>query len=108
YLGMPADFEFAGLFRLIAFASATLAMLVGGAYFITRAWRALRTGTLHIDLPIALGLIAAYAGSVFGWTAGIERLMYFDFVATFVFLMLLGRYVQTAAVEKNRLRLVRR
>ncbi len=108
YLGMPADFEFAGLFRLIAFASATLAMLAGGSYFIGRAWRAARAGTPHIDLPIALGLIAAYTGSVFGWAAGIERLMYFDFVATFVFLMLLGRYVQTAAVEKNRLRLVRR
>jgi Cu2+-exporting ATPase len=108
YLGMPADFEFAGLFRLIAFASATLAMLSGGGYFIVRAWRALRAGSLHIDLPIALGLIAAYLGSIAGWMAGEERLMYFDFVATFVFLMLLGRYVQTAAVEKNRLRLVRR
>ena len=108
YLGMPMDFEFAGLFRLVAFASATLAMLSGGGYFITRAWRALRVGTLHIDLPIALGLSAAYAGSIFGWVAGEEKLMYFDFVATFVFLMLLGRYVQTAAVEKNRLRLVRR
>lgn len=108
YLGMPADFEFAGLFRLIAFASATMAMLAGGSYFISRAWRALKTGTLHIDLPIALGLIAAYLGSIAGWIAGEEKLMYFDFVATFVFLMLLGRYVQTAAVEKNRLRLVRR
>lgn len=108
YMGMPADFEFAGLFKLISFASATLAMLVGGAYFISRAWKAIRTGALHIDLPISLGLLAAYAGSIFGWIAGIERLMYFDFVATFVFLMLLGRYVQTAAVEKNRLRLVRR
>ncbi|MCW1885704.1 heavy metal translocating P-type ATPase metal-binding domain-containing protein [Luteolibacter flavescens] len=108
YLGMPADFEFAGLFRLIAFTSATLAMLVGGGFFISRAWRALRIGTLHIDLPIALGLIAAYLGSIAGWAAGEERLLYFDFVATFVFLMLLGRYVQTAAVEKNRLRLVRR
>ena len=108
YLGMPADFEFAALFRLIAFASATLAMLSGGGYFITRAWRALKAGTLHIDLPIALGLLAAYFGSIAGWIAGEEKLMYFDFVATFVFLMLLGRYVQTAAVEKNRLRLVRR
>lgn len=108
YLGMPADFEFAGLFRLIAFASASLAMLSGGSYFITRAWRAARAGSLHIDLPIALGLIAAYLGSIAGWATGEERLMYFDFVATFVFLMLLGRYVQTAAVEKNRLRLVRR
>ena len=108
YLGMPDDFEFAGLFRLIAFASATLAMLVGGAYFIGRAWRALRHRTLHIDLPIALGLIAAYLGSIAGWIAGEERLVYFDFVATFVFLMLLGRQVQTSAVERNRLRLLRR
>ncbi len=108
YLGMPADFEFAGLFRLIAFASATAAMLAGGGYFLTRAWRAIRSRSLHIDLPIALGLLAAYAGSVFGWLAGEEGLMYFDFVATFAFLMLLGRYVQLSAVEKNRLRLVRR
>lgn len=108
YLGMPADFEFAALFKLIAFMSATLAMLVGGGYFIGRAWRSLQAGSLHIDLPIALGLIAAYAGSIAGWALGFERLMYFDFVAMFVFLMLGGRFLQTAAVDKNRRRLVRR
>jgi len=75
YLGMPADFEFAGLFRLIAFASATLAMLSGGAFFIARAGRALRAGSLPIDLPLALGLIAAYFGSIAGWVAGEERLL---------------------------------
>lgn len=107
YLGMEPDFEFAGLFRMIAFLSATLAMLVGGGYFIDRAWRSLRAGSLHIDLPIALGLISAYAGSIAGWVLGDERLMYFDFVATFVFLMLGGRYLQSSAVEKNRRRLVR-
>lgn len=107
YLGMPADFEFAGLFKLIAFLSATLSMLTGGGYFIDRAWRALRAGSLHIDLPIALGLAAAYAGSIAGWALGTERLMYFDFVSIFVFLMLAGRYLQTAAVERNRRRLVR-
>ncbi len=107
YLGMPDDFEFAGLFRLIAFISATLSMLVGGSYFVDRAWRALRARSLHIDLPIALGLVLAYAGSIAGWGLGIEGLRYFDFVATFVFLMLGGRYLQTAAVEKNRRRLQR-
>jgi P-type Cu2+ transporter len=107
YLGMPADFEFAALFRLIAFLSATLSMLVGGGYFIDRAWRAARAGSLHIDLPIALGLAAAYVGSIIGWMAGSERLMYFDFVSIFVFLMLGGRYLQTSAVERNRRRLVR-
>ncbi|MCB1131723.1 MAG: heavy metal translocating P-type ATPase metal-binding domain-containing protein [Verrucomicrobiae bacterium] len=107
YLGMPDDFEFAGLFRLIAFLSATLSMLVGGGYFIDRAWRALKAGSLHIDLPIALGLVAAYAGSIVGWALGSERLMYFDFVSIFVFLMLAGRMLQTSAVERNRRRLVR-
>ena len=107
YLNMPEDFEFAGLFRLIAFISATLSMLVGGGYFIDRAWRALRVGSLHLDLPIALGLVAAYAGSVTGWVMRREQLMYFDFVSTFVFLMLCGRYLQTAAVDRNRRRLVR-
>jgi Cu2+-exporting ATPase len=107
YLGMPADFEFAELFKLIAFLSATLSMLVGAGYFMDRAWRALRAGALHIDLPIALGLVAAYAGSIAGWALKKEGLMYFDFVSIFVFLMLAGRYLQTAAVERNRRRLVR-
>jgi Cu2+-exporting ATPase len=107
YLGMPPDFEFAALFKLIAFLSATLSMLVGGGYFIDRAWRAVRAGSLHIDLPIALGLIAGYIGSIAGWILGSERLMYFDFVSIFVFLMLTGRYLQTAAVDRNRRRLVR-
>jgi Cu2+-exporting ATPase len=108
YLGMPRDFEFADLFRLIAFLSATLSMLVGAGYFIDRAWRAVRAGSLHIDLPIALGLIVAYLGSIAGWVLDAERLLYFDFVSVFVFLMLAGRYLQTAAVERNRRRLVRR
>lgn len=107
YLGMPADFEFADLFKLIAFLSATLSMLVGGGYFMDRAWRAVRAGSLHIDLPIALGLIAAYIGSIIGWSFGRERLLYFDFVSIFVFLMLAGRYLQTTAVDRNRRRLIR-
>lgn len=107
YLGMPADFEFAGLFKLIAFLSATLSMLVGAGYFMDRAWRAVRAGSLHIDLPIALGLAAAYLGSITGWAMDSERLMYFDFVSIFVFLMLAGRYLQTTAVERNRRRLIR-
>lgn len=107
YLKMPPDFEFAALFRVISLVSATLSMLVGGGYFIERAWRSLRAGSLHLDLPIAMGLVTAYAGSVVGWLLGNEKLMYFDFVSTFVFLMLCGRYLQTAAVDRNRRRLVR-
>jgi len=108
YVGMPEDFAFAGIFRLIAFLSATLAMLVGGSHFIKRAWLSTKAGVPHIDLPIALGVIFAFVGSLIGWALGVEGLMYFDFVAMFIFLMLGGRYLQLAAIEKNRNRLQRR
>lgn len=107
YLGMPEDFEFSDLFKLIALLSATLSMLVGAGYFIDRAWRAVRAGSMHIDLPIALGLVVAYAGSISGWLLGSDKLMYFDFVSIFVFLMLGGRWLQTSAVDRNRRRLIR-
>ena len=107
YFGMPRDFMFAKWFDLIAAASATLALLVGGSYFAERAWRSLRMGALHIDTPIALGIIAAYLGSLGGWIAGVDGLKYFDFVAIFTFLMLAGRWAQQAAVERNRRKLMR-
>lgn len=107
YMGMPPDFAFAGIFKLVVFFSATLAMLVGGSYFIKRAWQTLRMRVIHIDLPIALGLILAYSGSILGWILDVKSLLYFDFVGTFVFLMLLGRYLQISALEKNRNRLQR-
>ncbi|MFN0076657.1 MAG: heavy metal translocating P-type ATPase metal-binding domain-containing protein [Prosthecobacter sp.] len=107
YFGMPADFPFARWFDLVAAASATLALFVGGSYFAQRAWHALRAGVLHIDTPITLGILAAYVGSLIGWVSGAQGLKYFDFVAMFIFLMLGGRLVQQMAVARNRRRLLR-
>lgn len=102
YLGLETSDDLARLFALVAFASATLAMAVGGSYFFARAWQALRHRTLHMDVPIALGLAAAYAGSLVGWATGSHRLIYFDFVATFAFLMLAGRWLHLRLLERNR------
>lgn len=106
YMGMPDDFAFAGIFELITFLSATLAMLVGGSWFIKRAYYGIRAHVLHMDTPIALGVSLAYLGSLAGWMWQYEELQYFDFVAIFIFLMLGGRWLQTAAVERNRNRLL--
>jgi Cu2+-exporting ATPase len=106
YFGMAKTFEYARLFGLLSFAFGTLSFLVGGTYFIGRGLRALRERAMHIDLPIALGIIGAYSGSFYGWIAGEERFVYFDFVSTFILLMLIGRWAQVAAVERNRRRLL--
>lgn len=106
YFGMEEDFAYAGLFNTLALGFATLSVLSGGTYFFGRALRALRDGVMHIDLPIAVGIIGSYIGSIYGWFTGEHAIIYFDFVATFIFLMLVGRWAQVTAVERNRRRLL--
>lgn len=106
YFGMEKSYEWAGLFGLLSLAFGTLSLLVGGSYFLARALQALRERAMHIDLPIALGIVGAYAGSLYGWIVGEEHFVYFDFVSSFILLMLVGRWAQVAAVERNRRRLL--
>ena len=106
YFGMEATFPYARLFGTLSLLFATLSLLTGGLYFLGRAVQALRVGAMHIDLPIAVGIIGAYLGSLYGWLSGVEEFIYFDFVAAFILLMLVGRWAQVAAVERNRRRLL--
>ncbi len=102
YLGLDPGHELNRLFLLVAFASATLALAIGGAYFFQRALSSLRVRALHMDVPISLGLIAAWLGSTAGLVFGIDTLLYFDFVAIFAFLMLAGRYLHLRLLDRNR------
>jgi Cu2+-exporting ATPase len=106
YFGMERSFEWAGLFGVLSLAFGTLSLLVGGTHFLGRAVHALRERAMHIDLPISIGIVGAYAGSLYGWIVGDERYVYFDFVSAFILLMLVGRWAQVAAVERNRRRLL--
>jgi Cu2+-exporting ATPase len=105
YLGLdprsePALYRtFAGLSALLALASVLVALPV----FARGAWATLRRGDLHVDLPIALGLTLAYAGSVVAAFRGLDAsAAYFDTVETFAALMLFGRYLQRRQLEKSR------
>lgn len=106
YLGIDPGDELVAIFDLVSFLLATGSIAVGGPVFFQRAWETLRRGDLHIDLPISLGLIFAYAGSILAWRAGDHSFAYFDFVSIFTFLMLVGRWLQERAVENNRRRLL--
>ncbi len=106
YFGMESTFPLARLFGTLALVLATLSLLTGGMYFLGRAVAALRAGAMHIDLPIALGIMGAYLGSFYGWLAHREEFVYFDFVAAFILLMLVGRWAQVTVVERNRRQLL--
>ncbi len=106
YLGMEAQFAFYPHFQSLSGLFATLSMLVGGSYFIKRAYTAARRGVVHMDLPISIGLVVAFLASVFAYAVdGNPSLLYFDFITTFIFLMLCGKWLQIFAIERNRNRL---
>ena len=106
YLGLNPGDELSRLFDVVSLGIATASILIGGGYFFRRAAVALKSGMLHIDLPISLGLIVAYSGSCIAWANHVHSFAYFDFVSIFTFLMLLGRWLQERAVESNRRRLL--
>ena len=60
------------------------------------AWRDLRERHLGMDVPVALGLAVAFAGSAWNTLAGSGE-VYFDSVTMFVFLLLGARYFEMAA-----------
>jgi len=103
YLGLgPQDGMIYGLFGQLTFGLATGALIVGGWPFISTAWRGLRRGVIHLDLPIAIGMVLAYAGSTYAYlTAGPEA-SYFDTITIFIALMLVGRWLQEHVLERNR------
>jgi len=70
--------------------------------FYRGALAGLRRGVLHLDVPIALGMTLAYAGSVYAWLTGGMEATYFDSLCAFIALMLVGRWAQEHILERNR------
>ena len=94
FTGMEREFE--RYFRWISWALITPALLWPGRVFFTSAWRALRAGGVHMDVPIALALGLGYAqGALNTWRDAGP--VYFDAVGTLIFLLLVGRYLQHRA-----------
>lgn len=103
YLGLAANE--ASLFDLLgklSLAWAIVALVVGGSPFILSAWRGLRRGIAHLDLPIASGMVLAFAGSTWAYLEHGPQAAYFDTITIFVTLMLVGRWLQERVVERNR------
>jgi len=104
YFGLsPGDPD--GIYALFGWVNlglSTLALLIGGPVFIRGAVHALRRRTLHLDVPIALGIVLAYSGSAFLFVSGNPEAAYFDTLNIFIALMLLGRWAQRRILERNR------
>lgn len=87
--------EFRSLFHWIGFGLATPTLFYSGWPFLRGAWTGIRNLHLTMDLPIAIGATATWAYSVYvtvtGSTVGE---VYFDTVVNFLFVILIGRYLE--------------
>ncbi len=87
------DAETEQLFRWVSFALTIPAFFWSAQAFFLGAWRALKARMLHMDLPIAVGLSAGFIGGTVNVVRGTGEI-YFDSVATLIFLLLVGRWLQ--------------
>ncbi len=85
--------QFLALFRWTSFLVSLPALAVGGSVFFRGAWRALRAGGLHMDLPISLGILVGFGSGAWNTLRGAGD-VYFDSVTLLIFLLLLGRFLQ--------------
>ncbi|MCG7872514.1 MAG: heavy metal translocating P-type ATPase [Candidatus Thiodiazotropha lotti] len=87
--------EFRSLFHWIGFALATPVLIYSGYPFYKGAWSGLRSMHLGMDLPIAIGATITYLYSLYitlsGSTVGE---VYYDTVVNFLFVILVGRYLE--------------
>jgi Cu2+-exporting ATPase len=90
YGGM--DLRFASLFRWTSLLLATPVALWCAGPFFAGAWAGLRHRTLHMDVPVALGVAVLYAHGVGATIAG--RDAYLDSLTMLVALLLGGRVLE--------------
>jgi Cu+-exporting ATPase len=100
YLGLTisADPVFAGIFRVLNSVLSILSIYAGGGYLVS-AWKAAKHAKAHIDVPIALGILALWGWSIYEiW--GLGQFGYMDSLAGLVFFLLIGKWFQSKVYEK--------
>ena len=96
-----AEGEFRQLFHWIGMALATPTIIYSGHPFYRGAWFGLRNLRPNMDLPIAIGVSITYLYSCYVTFTGTQTgEVYFDTVVNFLFVILVGRYLEAMSKRK--------
>lgn len=87
------DLEHEQLFRWASLVLTTPVMLYSAQPFLKGAWVGLMNRRPGMDVPVSIGIVAAFSASVWA-TVRASGEIYFDSVAMFVFLLLAARYLE--------------
>ena len=91
--------EIEQLMRWASFVLTLPVILYSAAPFFVSAWRDLKLRRVGMDVPVALGVGAAFAASTWATLIAAGE-VYFDSVTMFVFFLLSGRYLEMMARQK--------
>ncbi len=92
--------EYRTLFQWVGFALATPTLIYSGYPFFKGAWSGIRHLHLGMDVPIAIGASITYLYSVYVMLSGsVTAEVYYDTVVNFIFVILVGRYLE--AISKR-------
>ncbi|MCW8826211.1 MAG: heavy metal translocating P-type ATPase, partial [Gammaproteobacteria bacterium] len=92
--------EFREMFHLIGFALATPTLFYAGWPFLKGAYTGLRALHLGMDLPIAIGASVTWGYSTYiTFSQSTQGEVYFDTVVNFIFVILVGRFLE--AISKR-------
>ncbi len=91
FTGIEAEYE--RYFRIISLLLTIPSLFGPGWLFFQGALASVRTRRLHIDLPIAIALLAGFTRGAVNTVSG-SGPIYFDAVGILVFLLLSGRFLQ--------------
>ena len=90
------DADMAALMGWASFVLTLPALLYSARPFFGGAWRDLRRGLPGMDVPVALGIAAAFIGSTVALVHGAGE-VWFDSITMFIFLLLGSRYLELTA-----------
>ena len=88
--------EYRQFFHWVSLAIATPVLLYSGGPILISAWRGLLHGRLAMDLPISIGALATFSYSLWQTIQNGDH-VYFDTVVSFLFVILIGRYLEALA-----------
>lgn len=102
YAGPSQGLEFATAqtLRWFSLVLSVPAIFYAAIPFYTAAWRGLKTGRLGMDVPISLGLITGFAGSIWATMQGVGE-VYYDTLTMLIFFLLATRFLERNAREKS-------
>jgi Cu2+-exporting ATPase len=91
--------EYASLFRWVSLIFTLPVVLYSAQPFFVAAWRDLKHRQAGMDVPVSLGILLAFSGSVWTTFTGSGE-VYYDSVVMFVFFLLSGRYFELTARKR--------